>query len=147
MSKNIKVNKSIRLSKEYGLNPSITTCYFCGKEDGIALLGDAYRDEHGNKAQAPMKIGCLNRVPCPECKELMKAGIMLISVRDGETGQDPYRTGKLCVVKEEAVKRLLTGESLEQALRMRMCFVEDRGWTKLGLPVTEFDNRGKHEQL
>ena len=46
----------IRLSKEHGVNSSIDTCFICGKETNILLLGTSYKDENGKTAKAPLKI-------------------------------------------------------------------------------------------
>ena len=54
------MEKGITLSKKHGLNPSITVCPICGKEEGIALLGHIKGDE-----EAPRYIqGDI----CDECK-------------------------------------------------------------------------------
>jgi hypothetical protein len=116
------MSESIRLHKEHGLNPTIVTCFFCGKEKNeIALLGSAYKDA------TPMHM-VLNKEPCDECKSLMDQGVMLISVRDGEYGDNPYRTGKIAVMKEEVAQRIFKG------FKGRVAFVEDSAWTKMGLP-------------
>lgn len=70
---------SIRLHHEHGLNPSINVCFYCNKEKNeILLLGAAYRGE------APHK-GVWDKMPCDGCQDLMKKGVIFISVRD------PYR--------------------------------------------------------
>jgi hypothetical protein len=100
-------------------------CYVCGKEKNeVALLGAAY------KGEAPMHM-ILDKEPCDECKGLMAQGVMLISVRDGEHGENPYRTGKVVVVKEEAAQKMFTG------FYGRMAFIEDSAWKKIGLPEGE----------
>lgn len=54
------MGKGITLSKKHGLNPSITVCPICGKEEGIALLGHIKGDK-----EAPRYIqGDI----CDECK-------------------------------------------------------------------------------
>lgn len=57
---------SIPLHPKHGLNPTMCTCFYCGKETGeIALLGNHYKDK------APMHM-CVSVVPCTECKEKIK---------------------------------------------------------------------------
>lgn len=108
--------KSIRLHKEHGLNPTIPNCYVCGKQKNeIALLGAAYKEK------APMGGLVIDKTPCDECKELMKQGVILISVKDGESGDDPYRTGKFVVLKLDAAKRVFKNFDENH----RICFVED----------------------
>jgi hypothetical protein len=125
---------SIRLSQKYGVNPSLELCFFCGKEKGtIVLMGQLKED-----AEAPRKA-VFNREPCPECQEMMSQGVMFISVRNGEKPSDnPYRTGRLCVIKDEAVQRFLIEESLKSdMLKKRACFLEDEIWDMMGFPGSE----------
>jgi hypothetical protein len=113
---------SIRLHKEHGLNPTISTCFFCGQDKNeLVLLGAAYKE------QAPMHM-VMNKEPCDTCKGYMEQGVMLISVRDGEHGDNPYKTGKIAVVKVEYMQRVSPG------FKGRIAFIEDSVWTKLGLP-------------
>ena len=116
---------SIRISEKYGVNPMIPTCFYCGKEKNeIVLLGRLPNDK-----EAP-KHGVIDRTPCAECIEYMKKGIILISVRKGESGDNPYRTGGWVVIKEEAATRMF-GDHLKES---RVAFVDDETWEKLGLP-------------
>jgi hypothetical protein len=109
----------MRLHKTAGLNPTIPLCFICGKpKNEIALLGAAYKQE------APMHM-TVNKEPCEECKELSKRGVVLISVRDGESGDNPYRTGQLIVIKDEAYERIFG------KITSRFCFVEDAVLSKL----------------
>jgi len=73
---------------------------------------------------------------CITCKGYMKQGICLISVKDGEKGDNPFRTGCVAVVKDDAVKRIFggDGETCAAVMKSRVCFVEDTMWDNLGLP-------------
>ena len=109
----------MRLHKQYALNPTIPLCFVCGKpKNEVVLLGAAYKE------QAPMNM-CLDKIPCNECRELAKQGIVLISVKDGEAGDNPYRTGKIIVIKDEAFERILG------KITSRFCFIEDTVLSKL----------------
>lgn len=109
------MNKSITLHRKHGLNPTMTQCYICGKEKGeIALLGAAYKEE------APMKM-IVDTIPCNECKKMIKKGIVFISVRDGEKGTNPHRTGRILCIKEEAVKKIMKSYNPKN----RVYFIED----------------------
>ena len=45
------MSNQIRLHKQFGLNPTLSTCFYCGQETGeIALLGASYDGE------APMNL-------------------------------------------------------------------------------------------
>ena len=51
------VGKGIRLSKQYGVNPSVTRCVCCGKEYGVALFGAGWKDpKTGKTAEAPREV-------------------------------------------------------------------------------------------
>ena len=110
---------SLTLSKEHGLNPSVETCAICGKDMGLVLFGTSYKDERGKTTEAPRSI-CMGH-HCEDCQKVIdNGGIFFIEVRDGESGNNPYRTGRLCAVKEEAVKGMFHGYAkvnyMEQSL-------------------------------
>lgn len=114
------------------LEVGIIKCFFCGKDKGLVM------NTHltSKCAEEIKKINghAIDHEPCDECKALMKQGIMLCSVRDGESGNNPYRTGALCVLKEEAVKQFSSPEMFEQVKKTRFAFIEDSVWDQLGLP-------------
>jgi hypothetical protein len=92
---------AIKWSKEHGLNPCIPRCFVCGEDKNeILLLGLLPGDE-----EAP-KGAVFNKEPCEKCKEYMKIGVIFIVVKDGESGDNPYRTGGFFVVKYEAAKKI-----------------------------------------
>lgn len=98
----------ISISKEFGLNPTVETCFICGESIGVALLGTAYKDKDkdGKVAKAPPQVRCGHA--CDGCSKIIAdGGIFFIEVRDGETGDNPYRTGRVIAIKEDAVKRVL----------------------------------------
>ena len=118
----------IRLHKEFGLNPTMPICFVCGEEKGeIALLGASYKEN------APMHM-LIDKEPCDKCKGHMKQGIILISVKDGSSGDNPYRTGGWCVVKKEAMLNIINDPKM---FEKGMCFVPDSAWKKLGLPEVQ----------
>jgi len=93
---------SITLSPKHGVNPSITHCPICGKETGVALLGRLKGD-----AEAPRDIRDTH--PCPDCQAVLnKGGNFIIETRDGESGDNPFRTGRIVAVTTEAAERLFT---------------------------------------
>lgn len=113
----------INLSKEYGVNPSVETCAICGKEMGVVLFGASYKDENGKTAKAPHKV-CMGGI-CDDCKNVIdNGGIFFIEVRDGESGNNPYRTGRIIAVKEDAVKNILKGYN-------KVNYVEHSVWEKI----------------
>lgn len=122
---------NIRLSEKHGVNPSLEQCFVCMKDVGVVLFGKLKGD-----AEAPGRV-CLgpNSEPCDECKGFMEQGVILISVRKGESGNNPYRTGGWCVVKDEAITRWGMSPELEESiLKRRMAFIDDETWNMIGLP-------------
>lgn len=74
-----KKSDGIRLHPEFGLNPTVPTCFYCGKEKGgIAFLGASY------KGEAPMHM-CLDLEPCKECQEKFKDRTVLVETRPDGT--------------------------------------------------------------
>jgi hypothetical protein len=137
-----------------GSRNHVSTCNACGmrhiggttknkcQNPDCKSIGNFTRRQlrDSEKIQVPSQI-------CGECKELMHQGVVFISVRDGEEGKDnPYRTGSMCVLREEAVRDRLPiqpDELKEQIISKRMCFVPDAAWDMLGFPREDIDNRGK----
>ena len=122
--------RQIRLSKKYGLNPAIPYCFYCNKAKNEVILAGVF----GGK-EAP-RAAVWDLRPCDACADFMKQGVILISVKDGEDGGNPYRTGGWCVVKDEAIERMISNTDLREhiILRARVAFVPDEAWDFLGLP-------------
>ena len=94
-----KKKDSITLSPKHGVNPSVTHCECCGKSIGVAMLGKLKDD-----AEAPRDIylGL-----CENCQKVVDAdGLIIIEVKDGETGPNPERTGKMIGITKEAKERI-----------------------------------------
>ncbi len=90
------MSNQIRLHKQFGLNPTLSTCFYCGKETGeIALLGAAYDGE------APMHL-CTSLEPCAACKEKFKDAVILVEARRDERDK-PQPTGRWVAIKKECV--------------------------------------------
>ena len=119
------MSKSIRLHPKFGVNPTIPTCFWCGKsKNEVALLGAAC------KTDAPQHM-VLDYEPCEACAAEMAKGITLIEVSETRTGNqapirkspDLYPTGAFAVVREEAIANVF-GENTEEILKHRKAFVE-----------------------
>lgn len=94
-----KKDDSITLSPKYGVNPSIAHCICCGKSIGVALLGKLKGD-----VEAPKDIydGL-----CDACESVVKKeGALIIEARDGESGNNPYRTGRYVGISKDCKERL-----------------------------------------
>lgn len=89
----------IILSPKHGVNPSVTHCECCGKEIGVALFGKLKGD-----AEAPRDVAM---GLCDDCQKVVDAqGLLIIEVRDGETGNNPYRTGRIVGITKDAKERM-----------------------------------------
>lgn len=120
---------SIKLSKKHGVNPSLMQCFYCMQDKGIALMGKL-RDD----AEAPRRV-CVDREPCDECRDHMEKGIMLVSVQSGSSGDNPPRTGAMCVVTEDFIQRVVQPPELaNNIVKKRFTYVPDDAWDKIGLP-------------
>jgi hypothetical protein len=131
----MKMNdKGIRLSPKHGINPAIPLCYFCNKEKGEIILAGKMKGD----VEAP-RNAVWDMRPCEECEGYMKMGVILISVKDGGVqGDNPYRTGGWCVVKDEVIERMCNSPAfVQRVVKMRMAFIEDRIWDGMGLPRGE----------
>lgn len=94
MTKKSTKEDSITLSPKHGLNPSILHCFCCGKTYGVALLGKLKEDKEAPKD--------LYDGLCKDCEGVIKqGGVMVIEVKDGETRNTPYRTGRIVGVSKD----------------------------------------------
>ena len=126
------------LHSEYGVNPTMTTCFFCGETKDILLVGAkvlAFKKEGlcTDDGEMNHQIGCIDKEPCQKCQEIMKQGIIFISTKDDD--QD-YRTGGWCAIKESAVRKfgIQPDDLLETICERRVCFIQDSVYDELGLP-------------
>lgn len=114
---------NIKLSPKHGINPSINLCFYCGSETGVLLLGKLKGD-----MEAP-RFMSLNTEPCDKCKELMKVGILLIGIDVNKTDDmnNPYRSGKMVVVKDNWVNKNVKDDDLKaKILRLRFTFIDSK---------------------
>lgn len=123
---------SIRLSPKHGLNPSLSVCYLCGEDKNELIIPGLLRGD----AEAPRKA-IWNREPCDQCKNYMASGIIFIGVTGPEVKENPFsnRTGRFCVIREEAVRRMINSkELLNDIILKRVAFVPQDVWSMLQLP-------------
>ena len=72
---------------------------------GLILFGSSYKDENGKSAEAPRYV--YTGDICDKCKKVIdEGGVFVIEVKDGESGDTPYRTGRLVGIKREAAERV-----------------------------------------
>lgn len=115
---------------------AIPKCYFCGKDKNEIVMTRLLTKENAKRVKE-MHGKVIDKEPCSECKKLMKQGVMLIKVSE----DDPeYRLGNMCVVKDEAIKKIFPKEQAEQLLKMRAGFIGEKLWDMIGLPNGEANN-------
>lgn len=111
----------LKVSKEFGLNPSRVVCILCGQFYAIALLG------HNKGKEAPPHI---HSGVCPECEGFMKEGIILVEVSNDLS----RKAGGFVVIQEECVlDAMKEGEKKEQVKKKRYAFIPEEQWNAMGL--------------
>ena len=112
-------------------------CFYCNEPMGVLF-------DRRLRNKLPMNCGIMDMEPCHKCKEFMKRGIILISIKDSTTDEDmagripnPHRTGCWAVVKEEVIKNVGPKSLIDFGLKHRLMFITDSAWDKLGLPKEE----------
>jgi hypothetical protein len=122
-------------------------CWICGEGAEIVL------DRRLQKT-FPQNMGSRPDICCSSCTSQAKDndGIWLISVRDGESPEEgqifnPYRTGAMCLIKKEALRRIFS-QALTEDIQEKMIdmvdrniyfFLEDMAWDAFGLPREAVD--------
>lgn len=116
-------------------NVALTRCFYCGKPDRV-LFATRYKP-NGEPLYdlSPLDGKAIDHKPCPECEKLMQQGIMLLSISNNSKpdDQNPFRTGKMCVIKEETFRKIFDID-LQGS---RIAFICDRVWDIVGLPNSE----------
>ena len=103
---------------------ALTKCFFCGENDKIVMNTRLNSRVAGAVKKAHGKV--IDYEPCNDCKENMKKGVMVIETKDGEKGHNPFRTGRIAVIKDDAIKELITDEVLlGDVLDKRMMYIHE----------------------
>jgi len=101
-------------------------CFYCGEPMGVML------DRHLHNTLPREAV--YNYEPCDACKALMRQGVMLIEVRNGESGDNPHRTGRQWVIRDEAVKQIFQPpKQVADILRSRVAFIDQQSARAIGL--------------
>lgn len=124
---------SITLHKDYGVNPTIRTCFFCGEStDEIVLLGDTL------KGEAPRSV-VVGYEACEKCQEAFKQGILIIEAETSPVSPNQpelcgaYPTRSHWVVTEDAIHRMLEPSMAQDILKARMAMLSRKTAQTLGL--------------
>lgn len=103
---------AVRISPKHGANPTIPVCLYCGKEkDEIVICGRINRKDD----QMPLN-SVIDAIPCENCQELWKNGIVLIRACDtkhenmvpvtAQNNQKVWLDGSTILLREEAAQRM-----------------------------------------
>ena len=107
---------SLRISEEWGVNPSIGVCMYCGGDGDVILMGaltvGKYKDTFGqdpspgdvknNMAKAPHRMS-MGSDPCQKCADRMKDGWVYFM----ETSESRVPTGRSVGIREDSAAGLL----------------------------------------
>lgn len=109
----------------------LEVCYYCGDDTGVVIGRRPKMEELPKRA-------VYSKMPCPECEEHMRQGVIMIEVDEAKTTdpKNPYRTGNFVVVAEAAIRRAFGefGEAQQILLDKRVAFLDTETWDYLGLP-------------
>lgn len=142
---------SIRLYPEHGVNPTIPTCFWCGKDKNeVALLGRAFKEK------APMTGLILDYGPCDECEANMARGITLVEAGHpsvvgkpafAKTGplSDIAPTGRWLVVTEGALDEIISDRHLLNHVKNTRKAFLTRDVFEMLMPKEEATPNGKPE--
>lgn len=96
---------SLKLHPEFGVNPTIPVCYWCGEDTGqIALMG-AYL-----KGEAPARM-VVDKQPCEACQKRWADGVVIM-----EAGfLEPHEpTGRHIIARREVVRDMITDDTIRE---------------------------------
>lgn len=107
----------------------MANCFICGKVKHLLL-------DKRLKNSLPQNA-VYDKEPCDSCKEIMKQGVLFIGVKNNQTEEEknnPYRTGQIIGIKEDAVKKMTINPDLKaDILNKRICYIEEDVLIKFGL--------------
>lgn len=132
----------------------MTRCFFCGEPDKILLAKHYTRDGKPLHDLEPLNDKVVDMDPCNKCHGHMNQGIMFIEIDHDKSEKNwdlppderhlppekrhrwipnPYRTGRIAVIKEEAVKRCLDEETVDYLLKERWMFIDIQAAEEMGM--------------
>ena len=120
----MRKTRSIPLSPEHGLNPTIPVCFWCGKDKNeIAFLGRIGGKED---REAPSRM-VLDYEPCEDCRRGMARGFTIMEATDDPNAvtstpiqEGAYPTGRFVVLKDDAAEMIFSASVVAK----RKCLVD-----------------------
>ena len=106
-------------------------CPVCGnKHDEQILIHKRLRD----LSKMDKQVVGYSKDPCKQCQEYMTMGLLIIEVDDAtSTPNNPYRTGKVYVIKREAGEQIFTEVFNQPYPEKNCCFMTSEVTAKLGI--------------
>jgi hypothetical protein len=113
-------------------------CPLCGKlENGALLMNTRLNKSQADKVNKlhGKVIGYMKK-PCNECNEIMSKAILIVGCVEAKTDDrsNPYRSGNIWGITEEAVRKIFSSEKAEEVIKKRTCFLSVEAAYKLGFP-------------
>jgi hypothetical protein len=111
-------SKSIKLSPKYGVNPSLSECFFCGKTKLLFMFGKIGKGK--TDIEAPQHA-IYDYEPCDDCKKLWEGKTVVIGCVTEQPADkrspiarssngNLYPTGSYVVMEREAVRKIFNME-------------------------------------
>lgn len=124
---------SLRLHPEYGVNPTLDICFWCGEPRGVLMLG------FNNNRQASRTV-VINYEPCSACKDKMSQGIVIVEAEETKPGVKPgfpeiqkglSPTGRWLVMSEQGVRKFVAGDLLDTIMAKKKVLVSPDVFSRL----------------
>ena len=118
---------------------ALVKCFLCNGDKEL-LLSTRF-NSNGEPLQDLSKYHgqVIDQEPCDTCKGYMKEGVILISIKDGESEENPFRTGGWVVLKKDI--ELFKAPFMKSVADAKVGFVPDSIWDELGLPLTDYQKK------
>lgn len=129
--------------KEIGVALVKEACKICGKTfDSSILMNSQLSKRKAEEVESLHgKVVGYSEEPCDDCKKLCEQGFVIIGVIKELTDDksNPYRSGNIWVIKNEAAKDIFGEEMGSKSA----CFLDIQDAINLGLPVDNINPIGE----
>jgi hypothetical protein len=118
---------------------AIPNCFYCNKSKNEILLTTHFRYGEPSPDMSKYHGKVIDFIPCDTCQGYMKQGVILVSVQDGQQGnENPYRTGGWWVITLKAAQRMFPSKAEQwNDWHKRFAFIEDEVAKAVGLTTDE----------
>lgn len=123
---------------------ALTKCYFCNEGDRIVI--NTLLTERVAASVDEMHGKIINMEPCQKCQDLMKRGVIIITIDEEKSGEgwnkpdgtdhwmpNPYRSGGWFVVTDDFIRKAIDEPMQSWGLKHRWMFVSHQWATMVGL--------------